>query len=161
MNISEQIKPLINEDTDGTIKFDLVTGGVVIITKENVYIIEETFKGTFKAFKKVETKKIDAVRAVVETNLSKTINMPLDDEDIEDIKSDTKKSKQVVKKFVESDEFEIDTLYSVLTRNNPATKLEFFTKKMTPTVYLDAEPLEFLNKFLSSEIYREDYIDTK
>lgn len=159
MDFTNQIQPMIEDDSSGSVKFDLVRGGTLCITERNIYIIEENFLGDLEEFQKIDNDEVTTISVKKESGIQNVVK----DNDVQDLierANDTDEIEPLIDEFVEhNDKFsESGVRNAIQNRNKIFTQFRINIENMHPTVHVNTKPSEFVERFLESEAYREDYI---
>lgn len=164
MDFTDYVQPLIEADAEGNMDFQMVRGGTLILTEKNTYIIKENVLGELESFEKIDNDEVNSLKVTHEEDLTDLLQSKAGREvyeryneeeggDNEDISEE-----ELIQKAVSETDVDSHLFARVTNRKHPATMFRVHLDKRAPTIYLDVSPETFVQKFLSSEIYRENYV---
>lgn len=159
MDFTSQIQPMIEDDSSGSVRFNLVRGGTLCITERNIYIIEENFLGDLEEFQKIDNDVVTTISVKKESGIQNVVKNS-DVQNLIEQANETDNIEPLIDEFIEhNDEFSESVIRNAIqNRNKVFTQFRINIENMHPTVYVNIKPSEFVERFLESEAYREDYI---
>lgn len=166
MDFTDYVQPLIEADTKGNMDFQMVRGGSLILTEKNTYIIKENVLGELESFEKIDNEEVNSLRVTHEEDLVELLHSKAGREAYEryneqkdnDQDDQGVSQEELIQKAVSDTDVDPHLFARVINRKHPATMFRIHLDKRAPTIYLDVSPETFVQKFLSSEIYRENYV---
>lgn len=166
MDFTDYVQPLIEADTMGNIDFQMVRGGTLILTEKNTYIIKENVLGELESFEKIDNEEVNSLRVTHEEDLVELLHSKAgreaykryNEQKYNDQDDQGVSQEELIQKAVSDTDVDPHLFARVINRKHPATMFRVHLDKRAPTIYLDVSPETFVQKFLSSEIYRENYV---